>query len=44
MSGAYVMTYDNLVEDVQRYMDRNDAGFVAQIPSLIGLAESAIRC
>jgi len=42
MSGAYVMTYSNLVEDVQRYMERDDAGFVAQIPSLIGLAEAAI--
>jgi hypothetical protein len=42
MSGAYVMTYDNLVSDVQKYMERDDAGFVDQIPSLIGLAESAI--
>lgn len=42
MSGAYVMTYDNLISDVQKYMERNDAGFVEQIPSLIGLAESAI--
>jgi hypothetical protein len=42
MSGAYVMNYDNLVLDVQRYMERNDPGFVEQIPSLIGLAESAI--
>jgi hypothetical protein len=42
MSGAYVMNYDNLVLDVQRYMERNDEGFVAQIPSLIGLAEAAI--
>jgi hypothetical protein len=42
MSGAYVMTYDNLVSDVQKYMERNDAGFVDQIPSLIGLAEAAI--
>lgn len=39
---AYVMTYDNLVSDVQNYMERNDPQFVAQIPSLIGLAESAI--
>lgn len=39
---AYVMTYDNLVADVINYMERNDAQFVAQIPSLIGLAESAI--
>lgn len=36
------MTYDNLVADVITYMERNDAGFVAQIPALIALAESAI--
>jgi len=36
------MNYDNLVADVQRYMERDDPGFIAQIPSLIGLAESAI--
>jgi hypothetical protein len=42
MSGAYQMTYDNLIQDVINYMERNDDGFVAQIPSLIGLAESAI--
>ena len=39
---AYIMTYDNLVADVQNYMERDDPQFVAQIPSLIGLAESAI--
>ena len=42
MTTAYVQTYDNLVADVITYMERDDAGFVAQIPSLIGLAESAI--
>jgi hypothetical protein len=42
MSGAYQMTYDNLIADIISYMERNDAGFIAQIPSLIGLAESAI--
>jgi hypothetical protein len=42
MSGAYQMTYDNLIADVISYMERDDAGFIAQIPSLIGLAESAI--
>jgi hypothetical protein len=42
MTLAYQMTYDNLVADVINYMERNDAEFVAQIPSLIGLAESAI--
>lgn len=42
MTNAYVMTYDNLVADVINYMERDDEQFVAQIPSLIGLAESAI--
>ena len=42
MAGAYQQTYDNLVQDVINYMERNDEGFIAQIPSLIGLAESAI--
>jgi hypothetical protein len=42
MSGAYVQTYDNLIADVITYMERDDPGFVAQIPSLIGLAEAAI--
>jgi hypothetical protein len=42
MTSAYVMTYDNLVADIINYMERNDAQFVAQIPNLIGLAESAI--
>jgi hypothetical protein len=42
MSGAYVMNYDNLIADVIKYMERDDEGFIAQIPSLIGLAESAI--
>jgi hypothetical protein len=42
MTTAYVQTYDNLVLDVQQYMERNDADFVAIIPTLIGLAESAI--
>jgi len=42
MTGAYQQTYDNLVQDVINYMERNDADFIAQIPSLIGLAEAAI--
>jgi len=42
MAGAYQQTYDNLVQDVINYMERHDDGFIAQIPSLIGLAESAI--
>lgn len=39
---AYVMTYDNLVADIIKYSERNDASFVDQIPMLIGLAEQAI--
>ena len=42
MTTAYVQTYDNLVADVINYMERDDADFVAMIPTLIGLAESAI--
>ena len=42
MPTAYVQTYDNLVLDVQRYMERDDSEFVAIIPTLIGLAQSAI--
>lgn len=42
MTNAYIMTYDNLVADVINYMERDDAGFVAHIPTLIGLAESNI--
>ena len=42
MSGAYQQTYDNLIQDVINYMERNDDQFVEQIPNLIGLAESAI--
>ena len=38
---AYVMTYDNLVADVIKYSERDDTGFVDQIPMLIGLAEQA---
>ena len=36
------MTYDSLVADVQNYMERDDPQFVAQIPSLIYLAEQSL--
>lgn len=39
---AQAMTYDSLVEDVIRYSERNDAGFVAQIPRLIMMTEQGI--
>lgn len=39
---SVIQTYDSLVLNVQQYMERNDADFVAQIPNLIALAESSI--
>jgi hypothetical protein len=36
------MTYDNLVADIIKYSERDDTGFVDQIPMLIGLAEQSI--
>jgi hypothetical protein len=36
------MTYDSLVLNIQQYMERTDAEFIAQIPNLIALAESSI--
>ena len=39
---SVIMTYDSLVLNIQQYMERNDADFVAQIPNLIALAESSI--
>ena len=39
---AQAMTYDSLVQDVIRYMERDDASFVEQIPRLIMLAEQEI--
>jgi hypothetical protein len=39
---AVIMTYDSLVLNIQQYMERNDADFIAQIPNLIALAESSI--
>ena len=36
------MTYNSLVANIQEYMERDDPGFIAQIPNLIALAESSI--
>lgn len=36
------MTYDSLVADVIKYSERNDVGFVDQIPRLIMLTEQGI--
>lgn len=39
---AVVMSYNSLVSNVQQYMERTDDEFIAQIPSLIAIAESRI--
>lgn len=39
---AVVMTYNSLVANVIDYMERNDADFVAAIPTLIAFAESSL--
>lgn len=39
---AAVMTYSQLVADIQTYAERNDNPFVAQIPRFIMLAENRI--
>ena len=39
---SVIMTYDSLVLNIQQYMERTDAEFIAQIPNLIALAESSI--
>lgn len=39
---SVIMTFDSLVANIQQYMERDDADFVAQIPNLIALAESSI--
>lgn len=39
---AESMTYASLITDIQAYAERNDAGFVAQIPRFIMLAENRI--
>lgn len=39
---AVVMTYDSLVADVQKYLERTDAATVDMIPTFISLAENVI--
>jgi len=39
---SVIMTYNSLVLNIQQYMERDDADFIAQIPNLIALAESSI--
>jgi len=39
---AYAMTYNNLVTDIQQYLERTDAETVARIPTFIALAEQVI--
>ena len=42
MTTAVVMTYDSLVNNIQIYLERNDATTVAYIPTFIMLAEQSI--
>jgi len=42
MTTAYVMTYDNLVLNIQQYLERSDAATLAQIPNFIMLTEQVI--
>ena len=42
MTTAAVMTYDSLVENIQSYLERNDASTLAKIPLFIMLAEQII--
>ena len=42
MPTAVVMTYDSLVNNIQTYIERNDATTVAYIPTFIMLAEQTI--
>ena len=42
MTSTTVMSYDSLVADIINYCERDDAQFVATIPTIISLAENSI--
>lgn len=42
MTTAAVMTYDSLVQDIQQYLERNDAATVSKIPLFIMLCEQKL--
>ena len=42
MTTAVMMTYDSLVEDIQQYLERIDAGTLAKIPTFIMLCEQKL--
>lgn len=39
---AYMMTYSNLVADIEKYLERTDAETINRIPTFIGLAEQVL--
>lgn len=39
---AYMMTYDNLVSDIEKYLERTDTVTIEKIPTFIGLAEQVL--
>ena len=42
MTTAAVMTYDSLVQDIQQYLERNDAATLSKIPLFIMLCEQKL--
>ncbi len=42
MTAAYVMTYDSLVADIPKYLERTDQATLNMIPTFIGLTEQKI--
>lgn len=39
---AYMMTYTNLVSDIEKYLERTDTVTIERIPTFIGLAEQVL--
>jgi hypothetical protein len=39
---AYMMTYDNLASDIEKYLERTDTVTIEKIPTFIGLAEQVL--
>jgi hypothetical protein len=39
---AYMMTYTNLVSDIEKYLERTDTVTIEKIPTFIGLAEQVL--
>ena len=42
MTAPEALTFDSLCNDIESYVERHDAEFVAQIPRIIMLAENRL--